>query len=105
MKILLLVEDERDILENNRLFFEAEGYRVMIAENLAQAREHLFDGGGNSIRSDIDAIVLDIMLPDGNGLDLLAELRAAGSKIPVIMLTAWGKSSDVARGLKLGAND
>jgi DNA-binding response OmpR family regulator len=45
------------------------------------------------------------MLPDGNGFDLLKELRDAGNKIPVIMLTAWGKPSDVARGLTLGAND
>jgi DNA-binding response OmpR family regulator len=108
MKTLLLVEDERDILENNRRFFKAEGYRVLTAENLVQAREHLFWGGVvgfSSIRSVIGAIVLDILLPDGNGLDLLRELRESGGKTPVIMLTAWGKSSDVARGLKLGAND
>jgi DNA-binding response OmpR family regulator len=98
MRTLLLVEDERDILENNRRFFTAEGYRVLTAENLAQARELLS-------KETPGAIVLDIMLPDGNGLDLLSELREAGRKTPVIMLTAWGKSSDVARGLKLGAND
>lgn len=98
MRTLLLVEDERDILENNRKFFTAEGYRVLAAETLAQANKHL--------QSETpDAIVLDIMLPDGNGLELLSALRAAGSRIPVIMLTAWGKSTDVARGLKLGAND
>jgi DNA-binding response OmpR family regulator len=45
------------------------------------------------------------MLPDGNGLNLLTELRAAGNKIPVIMLTAWGKTVDKIRGLRLGAND
>ena len=98
MKTLLLVEDEQDILENNRRFFEAAGFRVLTAENLAAARERL---AGETP----GAIVLDIMLPDGNGLELLKELREAGSKIPVIMLTAWGKASDVARGLKLGAND
>jgi len=98
MKTLLLVEDELDILENNRNFFTEEGYRVLTAENMARAKEHL-------AAETPGAIVLDIMLPDGNGLDLLKELREAGSKIPVIMLTAWGKSSDIARGLKLGAND
>jgi DNA-binding response OmpR family regulator len=98
MRTLLLIEDERDILENNRRFFTAEGYRVLTAENLTQAKERLSS-------ETPDAIVLDIMLPDGNGLDLLSELRGAGRKTPVIMLTAWGKSSDVARGLKLGAND
>jgi DNA-binding response OmpR family regulator len=98
MKTLLLVEDEREILENNRCFFETKGYRVLTAENIAGAREHLTNERP-------DAIVLDIMLPDGNGLDILKELREAGSKTPVIMLTAWGKPSDVARGLQLGAND
>jgi DNA-binding response OmpR family regulator len=98
MKTLLLVEDELDILENNRNFFTEVGYRVLPAETIAQAKEHL----ANEIPS---AIMLDIMLPDGNGLDLLKELRDSGSKIPVIMLTAWGKSSDIAKGLKLGAND
>ena len=97
-KLILLVEDELDILENHRRFFEEEGYRVLLAATYEQAREHL-------ARETPGAIVLDIMLPDGNGLDLLTELRAAGSKIPIIMLTAWGKSRDVARGLRLGAND
>jgi DNA-binding response OmpR family regulator len=98
MKTVLLVEDEPDILENHRKFFAEEGFRVLLAATCAQAREHLS-------RETPGAIVLDIMLPDGNGLDLLTELREAGSKIPVIMLTAWGKSGDVARGLRLGAND
>ncbi len=98
MKTVLLVENELDILENHRRFFEEEGYHVLLAATCAQAREHL-------VRETPGAIVLDIMLPDGNGLDLLTELRAAGSKIPIIMLTAWGKSRDVARGLRLGAND
>ncbi len=98
MKTVLLVEDELDILENHRRFFEEEGYRVLLAATYAKAREHL-------ARETPGAIVLDIMLPDGNGLDLLSELRAAGSRIPIIMLTAWGKSRDVARGLRLGAND
>jgi DNA-binding response OmpR family regulator len=98
MRTLLVVEDELKVLNNHLEFLEEQGYRALPAENLAQARERLSNFTP-------DAIVLDIMLPDGNGLDLLAELRAAGSKIPVIMLTAWGEPKDVARGLRLGAND
>ena len=86
------------ILENNRKALVDAGYTALTAASLTQARETLEN-------QTPDAIVLDIMLPDGNGLDLLRELRETGSKIPIIMLTAWGKSSDVARGLKLGAND
>ncbi len=107
-KLILLVEDELDILENHRRFFEEEGYRVLLAATYAQAREHL-------TRETPGAIVLDIMLPDGNGLDLLQEIRNPNSplstlnsklqKLPIFMLTAWGKSEDVARGLRLGSND
>jgi CheY-like chemotaxis protein len=98
VKTLLYVENDATILNNVRNALSEAGYGVLTAETLAQAREHLSDAA-------LDAIVLDIMLPDGNGLDLLTEMRAAGSKIPVIMLTAWGEPGDVSRGLLLGAND
>jgi DNA-binding response OmpR family regulator len=98
VRTILCVEDELKILNNNRVALTRAGYEVLTAMNLAQAREHLS-------RGPCGAIVLDIMLPDGNGLDFLMELRAAGSKIPVIMLTAWGENADVARGLRAGAND
>lgn len=98
MKTLLCVEDEISLLENNRRFFESKGFCVLTAENLEQARQILAS-------SKPDAIVLDIMLPDGNGLDLLSELRKNGSMIPVVMLTAWGEPSHVARGLEMGANE
>ena len=98
MKTLLYVEDERTILANVRRTLSENGYRVLAAEDLSQARAHLSS-------ETPDAIILDIMLPDGNGLDLLNELREQGSRIPVIMLTAWGEPNDVERGLNLGAND
>ena len=98
MKLILCVEDELDVLENNRKAFEDAGYAVLTAANLEQAR-------GLLEKQTPDAIVLDIMLPDGLGLDLLSEIRVRGSKVPVIMLTAWDKPYDVARGLRLGAND
>jgi len=98
MKTLLCVEDQLDILDNNRRFLAGHGYNVLTAENLGQAREQLS-------KINPDAIILDIMLPDGLGLDLLTELREQNNQIPILMLTAWGKSSDVAKGLRMGAND
>ncbi|GHS90663.1 DNA-binding response regulator [Synergistales bacterium] len=98
MKTLLCVEDERDLLQNNRRFFEKSGYTVLSAENLAQAREHLATNSP-------DAIILDIMLPDGLGLDLLKELREKGHDTPVLLLTAWGRPQNIAAGLRAGAND
>jgi len=98
MKTILCVEDETKILYTNQRMLTADGYNVLTAENLAGARAHLEN-------TTPDAIVLDIMLPDGNGLDYLQELRAAGCKIPIIMLTAWNRSNNIAHGLDLGAND
>ena len=98
MRTILCVEDEPDILENNRKALMDAGYTALTASNLTEAKEHL------SNRTP-DAIVLDIMLPDGNGLDFLKELREAGSNVPVIMLTAWNENADVAKGLRAGAND
>jgi len=98
MKTLLYVEDEITILRNVAKALSETGYSVVTAENLAAAREYLS-------RETPDAVILDIMLPDGNGLELLKELRESGNKVPVIMLTAWGEPQDVARGLSLGAND
>ncbi|MDR2788008.1 MAG: response regulator transcription factor [Candidatus Accumulibacter sp.] len=98
MKTILCIEDEREVLDNNRAALMWAGYAVLAAENLAQARKQL-------LHRSPDAIVLDIMLPDGNGLDFLRELRAAGNRIPVLMLTARGESASVAKGLRAGAND
>ena len=96
MRTLLCVEDERTLLRNNCAFFVRLGYRMLAAETLSEARACLS-------KERIDAVLLDIMLPDGNGLELLQELRVTGNKIPVIMLTAWGKPQDLSLGYKLGA--
>lgn len=97
MRTLLCVEDDKTILKNNCEFFGKHGYRVLAVESLAGAREYLS-------KETPDAVLLDIMLPDGNGLDLLSDLRAAGSKFPIIMLTAWGEPKDVSKGYRLGAS-
>ena len=98
MKIILCVEDDVRILTNNRDVLMNAGYVVLTAESLVQAKNHL-------ATHKPDAIVLDIMLPDGNGLEYLMELRANANNIPVLMLSAKNKSSDIARGLDAGAND
>ncbi len=96
MKTLLIVEDELQILSNHRRFFTDNGFRVLEAETAARAREQL-------AKHTPDIILLDIMLPDGNGLDLLTQWRAAGIILPIIMLTAWGEPQDISRGYRLGA--
>ena len=99
---ILLVEDDKDIQMVNKKMLERQGnYNVFLALNLNEARL--------SIAEKIpDVIVLDIMLPDGSGLDFLKELRAGDgqwSNIPVLLLTALSEFDDVVKGLKEGGDD
>lgn len=94
---LLLIEDNQRIQLANRDMLTLLGYDVAIALNLAEARERLSENPP-------DAIVLDIMLPDGSGLDFLSEIRQ-GSAVPVLMLTALGTADDTVKGLSTGADD
>lgn len=94
---LLLVEDNPRIQIANRDMLTLEGYEVRCAMNLAEARAHM-------AAQMPDAVILDIMLPDGSGYDLLAEIRTAGNT-PVLMLTALGDTDSTVRGLSGGADD
>jgi len=95
--IVLLLEDNAKILDINRRMLEKDGLMVLTAETIAQARER--------IKIAIpDVAVLDIMLPDGSGLDFLDELREV-CDAPVLFLTAKAKRADVLAGLAAGGND
>jgi DNA-binding response OmpR family regulator len=97
---VLLVEDNPRIQLANKDMLELLGYSADIALNLREARKNL------SARIP-DIIVLDIMLPDGSGLDFLKELRETEdiSDIPVLMLTALGTPDNTVKGLSCGADD
>ena len=98
MRKILLVEDDKDIQEVNKKMLERRGgYDVCLAMNLAEAREMIPEFNP-------DIILLDVMLPDGNGLDFLKELRQ-DKDIPVLLLTALFESDDVVRGLRAGGDD
>jgi len=99
---LLLVEDNEDIQDLNKFFLTQRGYDVRIAMNLAEAKEAISNA---TDEAKPDLIVLDIMLPDGNGLDFLKELRAGGNYTPVLLLTALSETSDEMRGMQEGGDD
>lgn len=94
---ILLIEDNEEIQIANKDMLELLDYEVMLAMTLAEARDIIPN-------TPPDVIVLDIMLPDGSGLDFLAELRTY-SKIPVLMLTALGSEDDTVDGFSNGADD
>jgi len=94
---ILLVEDNKDIMTINRETLKMEGFRVMEARTVAEARACVKEERP-------DLIVLDISLPDGNGLALCEELRG-GNDIPIMFLTALGTKQDIITGFQVGGDD
>ena len=92
---VLVVDDEPAIRESLAFALGRNGFEVLEAGSLRQAREQV---------ERADLIVLDLMLPDGNGIELLTWLRAR-SKLPVIVLSSRGDETDRVVGLELGADD
>lgn len=97
MKNILLVEDDRAVALAVIYSLKKEGFTVNHAPNLKTAREILDDS--------IDIILLDLMLPDGDGYELCTEIREAQNDIPIIFMTACDEESNVVLGLDLGADD
>ena len=94
---ILLVEDESSISQPLAELLEREGFAAEVAPTLDRARESL-------ARETPDLILLDVMLPDGDGRDLARDIRK-GSDVPIVMLTARGEEIDRVLGLELGADD
>jgi two-component system, OmpR family, response regulator RegX3 len=94
---VLLVEDEPGISEPLSAHLAKEGFEPEVAGDLATARDAYR-------RRPPDLLLLDVMLPDGDGRDLCREIRAV-SDVPIIMLTARGEEIDRVVGLELGADD
>lgn len=97
MSTVLVVEDERDIREVLRRYLERAGHAVLTTGSGLEGLRLLGDGG-------VDLVVLDLGLPDLDGLEILREARA-GRHTPVVVLTARSAVEDRIRGLSLGADD
>jgi two-component system phosphate regulon response regulator OmpR len=95
---ILVADDDPEIRKLLARYIESQGFRVALAANCAELRERL-------ATSQIDLIVLDVMLPDGSGLEVCRDLRAERSRIPIILLTALKEDVDRIVGLEIGADD
>jgi DNA-binding response OmpR family regulator len=97
---LLLIDDDLRLTGMVGEYLRRQGFEVEVAGTLAAGRERLD-------RLAPDALILDLMLPDGDGLDFTRELRAAPRtrRLPLLMLTARGEPTDRIVGLELGADD
>lgn len=95
---ILIIEDEYSLADALREILKKEKYTVDISTNGA-------DGFDQALTGIYDAIVLDVMLPEMNGFQILNSLRTEGIKTPVLMLTAKGELDDKVMGLDYGADD
>ncbi|MFB9108053.1 response regulator transcription factor [Flavobacterium gyeonganense] len=95
---ILIVEDNKELAAEVYDFLCKSGYICKIANNCADALEEFGS-------SDYDAMLLDLGLPDGDGFEVLKEVRKTKSKMAVIVLTARGELDDRINGLHLGADD
>jgi len=95
---ILVVEDDAPIRRGIADALEFDGYQILEASNVADGRQIALD-------ATFDLLLLDLILPDGQGLEILADLRRAKPTVPVIILTALGQENDRVRGLKAGADD
>lgn len=95
---ILIIEDERELINGLRLNLEFEGYEVISAEDGEEGLER-------ALKDAPDLILLDIMLPKKDGLDVCREIRRQNLTTPIIMLTAKGEEVDKVVGLEIGADD
>lgn len=97
MKHILLVEDNYTIIMGLKYSLEQENFKVISAQNVLEFNE-------NIDKNDIDLVLLDVSLPDGNGFEICKEIKSK-KDIPVIFLTAQDEETSVVLGLDLGADD
>ena len=98
MRKILIIEDNADLAFGLRTNLEIEGYAVEVAPDGPR-------GLGRFRAAPPDLVVLDLMLPGLDGLQVLRAIREGRAEVPVIILTARGEEADKVRGLKLGADD
>lgn len=97
MKQILIIEDDENLGKSLKKICEGEGMISHLASSLAEAKK--------LVSNSLDVIVLDWMLPDGQGIDFLKEIRSKNISVPVIMLTARTDLIDKVLGLETGASD
>ena len=95
---ILIVDDDLEIRKLLGRYLAEQGFRVTLASDKRTLKAAL---GSN----DIKLIVLDVMLPDGSGLDICRDMRAENSHVPIILLTALKEDVDRIIGLEIGADD
>ena len=95
---ILVIDDELDIREGLELLLTSEGYSVELAQNGTEGLQKMEAHG-------YDLVLLDLMMPDRSGMDVLKEVRQRDRETPIFMITAYGSVEAAVSALKLGASD
>jgi len=95
---VLVVDDESDIRESLELLLASEGYSVELAQNATEGLQKMESSG-------YDLVLLDLMMPDKSGMQVIEEVRQRDKDTPIFMITAYGSVEKAVQALKAGAND
>jgi len=95
---VLVVDDESDIRESLELLLASEGYAVELAQNAGEGLQKMES-------QPYDLVLLDLMMPDRSGMEVLQEVRARDQETPIFMITAYGSVEAAVQALKYGASD
>ena len=98
LRSVLVVDDDEEIRDLLARYLSGQGFDVRVAPDRRQLLAALEIGG-------VDLVVLDVMLPDGSGIEICRDLRGQGSMVPIILLTALKEDVDRIVGLEVGADD
>lgn len=94
---ILLVEDDAFLRDGLQEMLEKEGYSVTVCPSISDARK--------KIAGAYNLVILDVMLPDGNGFDFCSSVRESGYNVPILFLTACDDEIQIVRGLDAGGDD
>jgi DNA-binding NtrC family response regulator len=95
---ILVVDDEVDIRESLETLLDLEGYQVELAHNATEGLKKIETGS-------YDMVLLDLMMPDRSGMEVLQDVRERDTETPIFMITAYGSVEVAVKALKAGAND
>ncbi len=98
MPCVLIVDDDADIVAALKIYLSSEGYELLSASTGQQALDTID-------QKQVDLVLMDIMMPEMDGIAATAKLRSAGANMPIILLTAKSEDSDKLLGLNIGADD
>lgn len=98
MTTIVIVEDNETLARGLRSNLEFEGHQVILAPTAGEGSRRAREPG-------VDLVILDLMLPDGDGYRVLRDLRESGVQTPVLILSALGEETDKVRGFRFGADD